>query len=197
MSKEFWSHTSFSKIFVCMCLMLASWACTVSLDFDAEGCPSIRRVNVVGIEQIFFSPFMNQVAASSADTVSSLDFRLNFELTYQPFQQASLGSWIPGLAIAQVDCEPRFFVENISNIMVILDQPFNGFPVGTDIAFLLSNNNDVQLNRLRDFRDSRQFFSFRFNQNIGDLQQLNASLVVTLRDGSVLSQPFQSPLLTN
>ncbi|MGY6522665.1 MAG: hypothetical protein ACXIUD_13110 [Mongoliitalea sp.] len=178
-----------------MLFMLAFWACTVSLEFDAEGCPSIRRVNVVGIEQIFFSPFINQVAVSSTDTVSFRDFRLNFELAYQSFQQANLGSWIPGLALAQIDCEPRFFVENISNIMVILNEPFNGFSVGTDIAFLLSNTNDIQLNRLRDFRDSRQFFSFRFNQNIGEFQQLKANLLVTLRDGTILSEPFVSPFL--
>ncbi|UJP63559.1 hypothetical protein [Mongoliitalea daihaiensis] len=185
------------KICCLLVFMLSAWACTVSLEFDVEGCPSIKRVNAVGIEQIFFSPFSNQQPANSDDTVAIHEFRLNFELTFESFQQAQLTPWLPGIAFAIEDCEPRYSIQNISNIMIILNEPFHGLSIGTDVAFLLSTNEDVQLNRLRDFSNSRQFFTFRLNQSIQGPQQLNANLIVSLRNGSTLNSSFISPMIKN
>lgn len=193
---------SFSNVYVrvisLLSILLLCWACAVTLEFDSDECPTFRRVNVIGIEQLFFSPFTNQVAANSSDTVSLESFRLNFELTFQNLTQTyNRTLQIPGVAHAAIDCEPRYQIQNISNIMIILNRPFHGLSIGTDAAFLFSNNDNIQLNRLRDFSESRQFFSFRLNQMIQGSQQLNAMLVVTLRDGNVHTQRFISPVIRN
>jgi hypothetical protein len=197
--QNFVSSTNiYTRVVTLLISLLLCWACAVTLEFDTDGCPTFRRVNVTGIEQLFFSPFTNQIPANSSDTVSLESFRLNFELTFQNLTQAYNTTFqMPGIAHAAIDCEPRYQIQNISNIMIILNQPFHGLSVGTDAAFLLSNNDNIQLNRLRDFSESRQFFSFRLNQIIQGNQQLNASLVVTLRDGNVFTQAFVSPVIRN
>lgn len=162
-------------------------------EFYIEGCPLPTQADAKGLAQIFYSPYKNQKYSSSADTVLFNEFRFNIELNILEKERAE-AAFIPGKAYA-LSCMKTYSISNISNFSVILQQPFAGLPVGTDIAYLLESPEGKKLSELREFIEVQVFFSFKLKITPGNYSQLKTRTFLFLKDGSRHSIESTSPYL--
>lgn len=169
-------------------------SCYTSPDFEDNECGIIRRANVTSLKQVFFSPFFNGSFASENDTVFVEDFRHNLEIEYEVLASSSATFSYQSLV---ADCEPRYLVENISNIQILLRSQFNGLSPGTDISYLFQLADGSQLSRFREFSRMVQFYSLTFHGQAEGIQRLETSTIIFLRDGSQFKVDTISPFLKN
>ncbi|PRY87003.1 hypothetical protein [Mongoliibacter ruber] len=175
-------------------LLLIFPSCYTSPEFEDDLCGSIQRANITEISQVFYSPFTNGSFADENDTVQVADFRYNFELHYERLQSSFNG--FPGQCFA-LDCEPRFEVENISNIQILLLEEFIELAPGTDISYLFQLPDQTQLSRFRDYSQMSQFFTLTFHGSLGQVNRMRTALIVYLKNGEQLRYNSISPFLKN
>ncbi|EOZ95518.1 hypothetical protein A33Q_2880 [Indibacter alkaliphilus LW1] len=127
------------------------------------------------------------------DTVNIEAFRYNFELEFEAIQSALI--YFPGFSFA-LDCEPKFNVENISNISIILRENYDDFPAGTDISYLFLLPDGSQLSRFRDFSAMQKFFSLKLDYIPEKSESLETTLIIFLRSGDQIRKASTSPVLS-
>lgn len=169
-------------------------ACYTNPEFDDDLCGITRRANVTKINQVFFSPFSNGSFANENDTVRTEDFRFNIELEFEVLQSAYYRS--PGLCLA-LDCEPKFNIQNVSNIQVLLRDRFMDFQIRSDISFLLKLPDGTQLSRFRDFSQVGQFLTLTFHGELNGIERMHTDLIVYFKNGEQFKLNSISPYLTN
>ncbi|TVP53734.1 MAG: hypothetical protein EA341_00700 [Mongoliibacter sp.] len=174
--------------------LLILQACYTNPEFEDDLCGVVRRANVIEVSQVFFSPFINGLYSEKEDTVKVEDFRFNFELEYEAIQSSSLH--FPGQCIAR-DCEPKFNVQNISNIQILLKEPFMDLPPGTDIAYLFRFADGTQLSRFREFNRMSQFFTLTFHGETTRAERMKTDFLIFLRNGEQLKFSSTSPYIIN
>lgn len=183
------------SIMVLHLALLVVYSCYVDPAFDGQNCDFPQKANIMGLKQVFYSPYENQKYALPSDTVSVSDFRFNIEFEFESIGTAHIKG-IPGIAYA-LDCVPKFNVQNISNIQVFLTAFFNELPPGTDISYLFLLPDGTQLSRFRDYSKMEQYLSLRLNVNSVSTQQLNSLVVIYLKNGEQLIIRSTSPYLNS
>jgi hypothetical protein len=174
-------------------LFLLSSACIHTEDTEQLGvCPSPTEAEAVGIKQVFFSPFQNQQYASSTDTVALATFGFNFELEIVE-KEPSITESFPGEIYPT--CTGSFTIRNISNISVILLEPFAGLPTGTDISYALVTPENKKLSQLKEFEKVSVYFGTRLLLVPENFSQLKTRTYLFLRDGSQITVDSTSPYL--
>ena len=175
-------------------LLLVTASCINSEDSDIfEGCPRPVEADAVGIKQVFFSPYRNQRYSFASDTVSFLEFGFNFELEIQVKEDQNSGS-VPGQALP-LSCIQTFNIGNISNISVILTEPFAGLPIGTDISFLLITPNNKLISDLKDFKNVSVYFGTELKITPANFSQLKTRTFLFFRNGTQTFFDSTSPIL--
>jgi hypothetical protein len=162
-------------------------------DYYIEGCPLPKEAEAIGIKQVFFGPYTNKRYSSSSDTVPLRDFTFNFELEVKEKKSASLGSF-PGRSYA-LSCIPSYSIQNISNISVILLEPFAGLPIGTDIGYLLETPEGNKLSELRVFEGISVYFGSTIKITPANYSQLKTRTFLFLKNGKQYSIDSTSPFL--
>ncbi|TDQ19169.1 hypothetical protein DFQ04_0986 [Algoriphagus boseongensis] len=174
------------------CFLLAFSSC-VEDEYYIEGCPLPTEADAIGIKQVFYGPYTNQRYSTASDTVLLKDFSFNFELEFQAKERASIGS-LPGRSFA-LSCIPTYTVRNISNISVILLEPFAGLPVGTDIGFLLETTEGKKISELRVFEGISVYFGSILKITPQNFSQLKTRTFLFLKNGSRYFIDSSSPVL--
>ena len=173
-------------------MLLVVSACMEN-EYYIEGCPLPTPADAIGISQIFYSPYINQRYSTSSDTVAFKDFRFNLELKVLEKERADLGDF-PGKAFA-LSCIKSYSISNISNISVILLQPFAGLPTGTDIGYLLETPDGKKISEIRIFEEIQVYFGMKLNITPENYSQLKTRTFLFLKDGSRHSIESTSPYL--
>lgn len=174
-------------------LVLITSSCIELQDSDLiDGCPAAQEADAVGIKKIFFSPYRNQQYASETDTVPLADFRFNFELDILP--KAAGSSGLPGRALA-LSCVGTYNIRNVSNISVVLLEPFAGLPVGTDISYALIADDGKSVSQLRELEGVTVYFSARLTVATENYSQLKTRTFLFLKDGTQKVLESTSPFL--
>ncbi|WP_009033291.1 hypothetical protein [Indibacter alkaliphilus] len=181
------------SVFLCQLSILVLVACYTNPEFDDPLCGNIQRSKIQDIKQVFFNPFTNGRFAMEEDTVNIEAFRYNFELEFEAIQSALI--YFPGFSFA-LDCEPKFNVENISNISIILRENYDDFPAGTDISYLFLLPDGSQLSRFRDFSAMQKFFSLKLDYIPEKSESLETTLIIFLRSGDQIRKASTSPVLS-
>lgn len=177
----------------CLLLLMTS-ACIDSDDPDQiAGCPSPVEADALDLKQVFFSPYKNQRYAAATDTVLFSEFRFNFELEIREKENADSGQF-PGQAFA-LSCIRSYHIHNISNISVILIEPFANLPIGTDISYLLVTPENVKLSQLRSFENVSVYFGTRLTLTPKNYSQLKTRTFLFLKNGTQKSFDSTSPFL--
>jgi hypothetical protein len=158
-----------------------------------DGCPSPAAADAVGIKQVFFSPYKNQRYSTPTDTVGISEFRFNFELELKELQNKSTG-FLPGNAYA-LSCLKTYTIRNISNITVLLTEPFAGLPIGTDISYLLELPEGKKLSELRTFDGVSVYFGTQLKIIPENYSQLKTKTFLFLRNGNQFTFDSTSPYL--
>jgi hypothetical protein len=175
-------------------LVLITSSCIELQDSDLiDGCPAPQEADAVGIKKIFFSPYRNQQYASETDTVPLADFRFNFELDILP-KAAAGSSELPGRALA-LSCVGTYNIRNVSNISVVLLEPFAGLPVGTDISYALIADDGKSLSHLRELEGVTVYFSVSLKVATENYSQLKTRTFLFLKDGTQKVLESTSPFL--
>jgi hypothetical protein len=156
-------------------------------------CPSPEPANAVGLKNVFFSPYLNQRYSSSSDTVPLSEFGFNFELEIQRLEAMNSSS-LPGQAFA-LSCAQTFTIRNISDISVVLLQPFAGLPVGTDISYLLITPEGKKLSELRQFENVTIWFNTNLAIKPPNFSQLKTRTFLFLKNGTQKAVDSTSPVL--
>lgn len=169
-------------------------SCYTSPEFEEGNCAIVRRADVIALDQVFFSPFSKGSFASENDTVSIEDFRHNLEIKYEALTSSS--GILPYQSLF-ADCQPRYFVENISNIQILLRSSFQGLSPGTDISYLFQLSDGTQLSRFREFSIMVQFYSFTFHGQLEEVQRMETSTIIYLKNGSQFKIDAISPFIKN
>ncbi|MDX5340444.1 MAG: hypothetical protein LPK25_15575 [Cyclobacteriaceae bacterium] len=162
-------------------------------EFYIEGCPLPTPADATGIAQVFYSPYVNQRYSSTLDTVPFQDFRFNLELKVMEKERADAG-FLPGKAFA-LSCMKSYSISNISNISVILLQPFAGLPIGTDIGYLLETPEGQKISEIREFQAVQVYFGMKLNITPENYSRLKTRTFLFLKDGSRHSMDSTSPYL--
>jgi hypothetical protein len=175
------------------CLFLLCSACIHAEDTEQLGeCPSPTEAEAVGIKQVFFSPYRNQQYATSTDTVALAAFGFNFELGIVE-KDSSITESFPDEVYPT--CTGSFTIRNISNISVILLEPFAGLPIGTDISYALVTPENKKLSQLKEFENVSVYFGTRLLLVPENFSQLKTRTYLFLRDGSQITVDSTSPYL--
>lgn len=175
-------------------LLLITSACIDTLDpADLEGCPRPVQADAVKIKEIFFSPYRNQRYSISNDTVPVSEFGFNFELEIQVRENQNSGS-LPGQAYA-LSCLQTYNIRNISNITVLLTEPFAGLPIGTDISYLLITADKKPISELKEFENVSVFFGSRLSATPANFSQLKTRTFLFLKNGTRTFIDTTSPVL--
>lgn len=179
-------------VFLFYPLLLVVTACMEN-EFYLEGCPLPTPADATGLAEVFYSPYFNQKYSSASDTVSFQDFRFNLKLNVMEKERTDSGV-LPGKVFA-LSCARSYSIGNISNISVILLQPFAGLPTGTDISYLLEDPQGKRLSELREFVEIQIFFSFKLKITPANYSQLKTRSFLFLKDGSRHMIESTSPYL--
>lgn len=162
-------------------------------DGFSDRCPRPKEADAIGIKEVFFSPYRNQRYSTATDTVPLAEFGFNFELDIAVKENPNSGS-LPGQALA-LSCIETFQIRNISNITVILTAPFAGFPIGTDISFMLITSDKKQIAELRDFGNVSVYFGTSLDTIPANYSQLKTRTFLFLKDGTQTFIDSTSPYL--
>lgn len=175
-------------------LLLMASACIDSDDTDQiAGCPIPVEADALDIKQVFFSPYKNKRYAAATDTVLFSEFGFNFELEIKEKENPNSGQ-LPGQAFA-LSCIRSYRIRNISNISVILIEPFANLPIGTDISYLLVTPENEKLSQLRNFENVSVYFGTRLTLTPKNYSQLKTRTFLFLKNGTQKSFDSTSPFL--
>ncbi|GAA0880159.1 hypothetical protein GCM10009119_31290 [Algoriphagus jejuensis] len=175
-------------------LLLLTFACIDQENLDqGDGCPRPLEADAIDIKQVFFSPYSNKAYATASDTVFFSEFGFNFELEIQE-KEMSYASTLPGQALA-LSCIRTYTIRNISNIAVILLEPFAGLPIGTDIAYALITPENNKLSQLREFENVSIYFGTRLTLTPENYSQLKTRTFLFLKNGTQKTFDSTSPFL--
>lgn len=174
-----------------LCLLI-TWSCIEEPGFN-EGCPAPKEAAAVSIKQVFFSPYKNQRYAAASDTVLFSEFGFNFELEIQELEALNTGAF-PGRAFA-LSCIQTYNLRNVSNITVILLEPFAGLPIGTDISYLLETPDKKTISELRVFENVSVYFGSTLAITPPNYSQLKTRTFLFLRNGTQKVLDSTSPYL--
>jgi hypothetical protein len=162
-------------------------------EYYIEGCPLPKEADAIGVKQVFYGPYTNQRYATASDTISLKDFSFNIEIEVQEKKSAFLSSF-PGKTFA-LSCMPSYSIRNISNISVILLEPFAGLPTGTEIGFLLETLERNKLSELRVFEGISVYFGTSLKITPANNSQLKTRTFLFLKNGKQYSLDSTSPVL--
>jgi hypothetical protein len=168
------------------------WSCIDAPELS-DICPRPEPANAIGLKSVFYNPYRNQRYSSSSDTVPLSEFGFNFELEIQRIEALNRFS-LPGQAFA-LSCAQTFSIRNISNVSVILLQPFAGLPVGTDISYLLITPEGKKLSELRQFENVTVWFGTRLAITPPNFSQLKTRTFLFLKNGTQKAVDSTSPIL--
>jgi hypothetical protein len=189
--KESWVIKKGSRLLVF--LVLSIFNSCIQVDEDPYNrCPSAKPANATGIKQVFFSPYKNQRYATASDTVSVSGFGYNFQLDIKLIENANQTDASPAYPLV---CEETFRIENISNIAIILLEPFAGLPVGTDISYALITPNGKKVSELKLFDQVSVYFGTKLTLRPSSISQLKSRIFVFFKDGSRSFLDSTSPFL--
>lgn len=175
-------------------LILMTSACIDGEDNEyLDRCPGAKKADALGIKEVFFSPYLNNRYSTATDTVRLSQFGFNFELDIQLKENPNSGA-LPGQAFA-LSCIQTFTIRNISNISVILTAPFAGFPIGTDISYLLVTTDGKRLSELREFENISVYFGTSLKTTPTNFSQLKTRTFLFLRNGTQTFIDSTSPLI--
>lgn len=175
-------------------LIIMTSACIDSEDTGiSEGCPRPKEADAIGLKQVFFSPYLNNRYSSSSDTVLLSQFGFNFELEIREKENQNSGS-LPGQALA-LSCIQTYTIRNISNIAVVLTEPFAGLSIGTDIAYLLITPDKKRISELREFENVSVYFGSNLEITPPNYSQLKTRTFLFLKNGTQTFIDTTSPYL--
>lgn len=167
--------------------------CIESIDNASDLCLNVPVVEAEGIKRVYFGPFRNQQSATELDTVVVENFGFNLELdlltdtTQQPDPFFS--------STNRIACQGIYTIRNISNISVILLEPFSDLPAGTDISYLLLTPNGQSISQLREFNRVSAYIGARLNFHPEKISRLRTRTFLFLRNGSQVFLDSTSPFL--
>lgn len=175
-------------------LILMTSACIGSEDTgNPQGCPRPKEADATGLKQVFYSPYQNNRYSTASDTVLLSQFGFNFELEIQEKENQNSGS-LPGQALA-LSCIQTYTIRNISNIAVVLTEPFAGLPMGTDISYLLITNDKKRISELREFENVSVYFGTNLSITPSNYSQLKTRTFLFLKNGTQTFIDSTSPYL--
>lgn len=183
----------FFLIFWGMGLAFVVSGCIESIDNASDLCLNVPVVEAEGIKRVYFGPFQNQQSASDQDTVVVENFGFNLELDLlieatdlpDPFFSST----------NRIACQGVYTIRNISNIAVVLLEPFADLPAGTDISYLLLTPSGQSIAQLREFNRVSVYIGARLNFNPEKISQLRTRTFLFLRDGTRVFLDSTSPFL--
>ncbi|WP_332910445.1 hypothetical protein [Algoriphagus boritolerans] len=120
-------------------------------------------------------------------------FGFNFELEIQEKENQNSGS-LPGQALA-LSCIQTYTIRNISNITVVLTEPFAGLPTGTDIAYLLITPDKKRISELREFENVSVYFGSNLEITPPNYSRLKTRTFLFLKNGTRTFIDTTSPYL--
>lgn len=167
--------------------------CIESIDNAADVCLNVPIAQAEGIKRIYFGPFQNQQSATSEDTVSVSDFGFNLELGIVTEENQELDPFFS--SAERISCQGIYSIRNISNIAVVLLEPFGEIPTGTDISYLLLTPSGQSIAQLREFDRVSVYIGARLNFHPKNISQLNTRTFLFLRDGTQIFLDSSSPYL--
>ncbi len=174
-------------------LLLLPSGCIEGGDPEQDGCPRPTEADAIGIKRVFFSPYQNQRYATAADTVPLSEFGFNLELELRQKEPQASGKF-PGQAFA-LSCLGTYNIRNVSNISVVLLEPFAGLPVGTDISYALLIEGDKKLSQLRKLERVTAYFGTSLSLVPENYSQLTTRTFLFLKDGTQKTIDSTSPHL--
>jgi len=162
-------------------------------EYYIEGCPIPSDADAINLVQVFYSPYSNQRYSTESDTVDFSGFRFNFEIEVLERERAFI-DFLPGKAYA-LSCIKSYNILNISNISVILVEPFAGLPIGTDIGYLLETPDGQKISELREFWGVQVYFGAQLKISPENYSQLKTRTFLFLKDGRSYFVESTSPYL--
>lgn len=163
------------------------------MDVSSDKCLVIPVVKAEGIKQVYFGPFKNQQSSSSEDTVGIDEFSFNLELAIGLEKKENNEPLFSNSD--QISCSGIYSITNISNISVLLLEPFSGIPAGTNISYLLITPNGQSISQLKEFDRVPVYVGTKLNFHPKNISQLKTRTFLFLRDGTRFFLDSSSPYL--
>ncbi|MBN3581833.1 hypothetical protein JYB64_05495 [Algoriphagus aestuarii] len=180
-------------LFFSYMVLLVFVSCIDQGDANPFGsCPPPRIANAKDL-MVTYAPYENSRYSTEKDTVSFKDFAFNLEIVPEVESETWLRDF-PGRTYA-LSCAMSYNFKNISNIAVTLLAPYQNLPVGTDISYLLKVNEELTLNKLRDFGGLFPNIAMKITLPPSDYEQLKTRTFLFLKDGSKITVDSNSPYL--
>lgn len=175
--------------------LLILGACIENVDSNPFGeCSKAGLKSNLKDFEVLYQPYQNQKYSTEADQVSFKDFKFNLRFTIEQLSQSSNTFNFPGIALA-LSCAPIYDVRNVSNIAIILAAPYEGIQTGTDISYLLVDQNDMRLSEFRDFSKISNFISLTLKKAPTSNTQLKTKTMVFFKNGTQKLVESTSPTL--
>ncbi|WP_291777159.1 hypothetical protein [Cecembia sp.] len=168
-------------------------SCDIHPVFEERVCPNPIIAELHQVNRLFFSPYQQMRFSTENDTVSLNEFRYNIELDFRPLKHFNSNFSKEDFLLA--GCNPRFDVQNISNIRIFNNNSFLGLPPSTDISYLFELPDGTRLSKFRDFSRLENFISLSLMSPLTKTEQLNSKLIFYFKDGSEWVFDSKSPVL--
>lgn len=178
-------------------VLLVLSACVSENELNPFGSCSDKAqpAKATGIDLVY-EPYFTNRFASATDTVQADELKIFFRITRELITESSISSSFPGNAYA-LSCAVIYDFKNISKISVILEEPLDEFPKGTDISGLLINYDNQKLSDLKDFSDTIGQYMYMLDFKPSNYSQLKTLTTLELKNGEKITFTSVSPVLKN